>query len=244
MIAVLSCGYARTSRAASKTEVSRSTIPARRLSSSPTVSRNRSAARSFRLMLQRCSFDRGPSPSTQFSHSNASPPGKRRTSYVRLSPSSGNVRRNFARCFSQSTMDPSSPAVGRRVSSKLETTYLLIRHQGFGNHYAQVRLTTVAFSGVVPSVSEDHVRCNGRMGRQVAFLLPALVAGRGRGTCTRGLRICNGEHSMLSNSAPSPRVCLGPKRILRESRSTGSPYRLRLAEARMSPPTVHQEPRQ
>jgi hypothetical protein len=30
------------------------------------------------------------------------------------------------------------------------------------------------------------------------------------GTCTRGLRTCNGERVTLTNSASSPRVCLCP----------------------------------
>ncbi|HEY0711286.1 MAG TPA: hypothetical protein VGF45_01335, partial [Polyangia bacterium] len=67
--------------------------------------------------------------------------------------------------------------------------------------------TALAFSGVVPSAREDHSRCNAGMGIPFRFLGDLGKAEKiGSGTCTRGLRICNAEHLMLTNLASSPRV--------------------------------------
>jgi hypothetical protein len=48
------------------------------------------------------------------------------------------------------------------------------------------------------------------MGGLFHFGQPEATRDDRSGTCTRGLRICNGERVTLTNSASSPRVCLCP----------------------------------
>src|SRR4029453_10481842 len=100
-----------------------------------------------------------------------------------------------------------------------------------------VRPTTLPFSGVVPSVSEDQVRCNGGMGTPFRFLGDLRTTGR----IQVGHAPADDEYAtaIVRRSPTRVRVrgcAFARNEYSRTAASTGSPYSLRWARLCMSRP--------